>query len=244
LARPPAEIDPGEAFVREVDEEYRREKLASFWSRYGRWLLIALGLFLVALAGFLYWRQEQQRAAGEFGAEFMQAVDRLDGGNLAAAKPTLAEAATADQAGYEALGRLAQAAVAAREGKAKEAAAMYAAIAADGDVADPFRQLATIKQTMLQFDELPTAQIAARLQPLTNPGSPWLGTAGELLGAAYMREGKPELAAPLFQRIARDEAAPPSIRARATQMASMLGADATPQAPAGTATPAAPAKAD
>jgi len=109
LARPPAEIDPGESFIREVDEEYRRDKLAQFWSRYGRWLLIAVGLFLVALAGFLYWRQEQQRAAGEFGAEFLQAVDRLDGGNVAAAKPVLAEAVTSDQPGYEALGRLAQA---------------------------------------------------------------------------------------------------------------------------------------
>jgi len=243
LARPPVEIDPGESFIREVDEEYRRDKLAQFWSRYGRWLLIAVGLFLVALAAYLYWREERQQSAGEIGSEFLQAADRLEAGNTKAAAPTLAKAVTADQPGYETLGRLGQAAAAAQEGRTAQAASMYAAVAADGDVAAPFRQLATIRQTMLQFDALPTAQVVARLQPLAKPGGPWFGTAGEMLAAAYMRDGKPELAGPLFAQMARDEAVPPSIRARATQMASMLGTGATPTAP-GAATPPAPQKAD
>lgn len=244
LARPPAEIDPGESFIREVDEEYRRDRLNQFWSRYGRWLLIVIGLFLVGLAGFLYWREEQKRAAGEFGAEFMRAADQLEAGNTAGATPTLAKAVTADQPGYEALGRLGQAATAEREGKTAEAAAMYAAIAADTDVAEPFRQLATVKQTMLQFGDLPYAQLVERLRPLAKSGNPWFGTAGEMLAVAHMRNGKPELAAPLFASLARDEALPASIRGRALQMASMLGTDATSDAPAGGNSPAAPIKAD
>ncbi len=244
MARPPAEIDPGESFIREVDEEYRRDKLAQFWRRYGRWLLIGVGLGLLLLAGLLYWREERARNAGSFGAEFMQALDRLERGNAKAAEPALAKAAASDQPGYEALGRLTQAAAAADAGQVAKAVQMYTAIAADKDVAEPFRQLATVKQTMLQYDTLTTAQLATRLQPLTKPGSPWLGTAGELLAAAYLRDGKPQLAAPLFQRIARDETVPPSIRARAAQMASMLGVNALPDAPAGETAPAAPAKAD
>lgn len=244
LARPPVEIDPGEAFVREVDEEYRRDRIAQFWSRYGRWLLIGIGVFLIALAGYLYWREERQRAAGELGAEFLQAVERIGIGNTAGAAPTLEKLTDSGVDGYEALGRLTKAAAAARDGKVEQAVSLYAAIAADKGVAEPFRQVATIRQTMLQFDALPVAQVTARLQPLTQPGSPWLGTAGEMLAAAYMRDGKPELAGPLFARIARDETAPPSIRARAAQMASMLGVNALPDAPADAKAPAAPAKAD
>lgn len=242
MALPP-DIDPGESFIREVDEEYRRDKLAQFWTRYGRWLLVALGLGLLALAGFLYWREERNRTAGEFGAELLQAAEQLEAGNTEDAGPVFARAATSDEPGYEALGRLAQAALAANDGKAAEAAKLYAAIAADDDMAQPFRDLATIRQLMLEFDTLPYATLTARLQPLAQPGNPWFGSAGEMLAVAHMRAGKPGLAAPLFAAIAKDTRVPASIRARTGQMASMLGASSLPSTPAGDAPAAAPAEA-
>ena len=242
MALPPA-TDPGESFIREVDEEYRRDQLARFWTRYGRWLLIALGLFLLALAGYLYWREEQNRAAGEFGARMLQATEQLATGNVEDAAPVFAEAVTSNRDGYEALGRLTQAALAANQGKTAEAVNMYAAIAAEEDIAAPFRELAAIRQLMLQFDTLPYPTLVAKLQPLAKPGSAWFGTAGEMLAVAHMRSGKPELAAPIFAAIAKDAAVPQTLRARSGQMASMLGASPLPSAPAGDAPAAAPTEA-
>lgn len=242
MALPP-EADPGEAFIREVDEEFRRDQLANFWTRYGRWLLIALGVFLLAFAGWLYWREEQKRAAGDFGAELLQAADALDASNVDRASPVFAKAATAGQPGYEAIGRLTQAAIAVNEGKAAEAAKLYGAIAADKGLAEPFRELATIRQLMLQFDTLPYATLTERLQPLAKAGNPWFGSAGEMLAVAHMRAGKPELAAPIFAAIARDTSVPSTIRARTGQMASMLGASPLPTDPAGAAPAAAPTEA-
>lgn len=242
LALPP-EADPGEAFIREVDEEFRRDQLTQFWTRYGRWLLIALGIFLLAFAGWLYWREEQKRAAGEFGAEMIQAADALEAGNVERANPVVAKAVAANQPGYEAIGRLTQAAIAVREGKPDEAAKLYAAIAADKGVAEPFRELATIRQLMLQFDTLPNPTLIAKLEPLAKAGSPWFGTAGEMLAVAHMRAGKPELAAPIFAAIAKDISVPSTIRARTGQMASMLGASPLPTEPAGAAPAAAPTEA-
>lgn len=243
MALPP-EIDPGESFVREVDEEYRRDQLAQFWTRYGRWLLIALGVFLLALAGYLYWREEQKRTAGDFGAEFIQAGDALEASNYERANPVIAKAVAAGQPGYEAVGRLTQAAVAAREGKPQDAANLYAAIAADDDIAEPFRELATIRQLMLQFDAMPYATLVTKLTPMAKAGNPWFGSAGEMLAIAHMRAGKPELAAPIFAAIAKDTGVPASIRARTGQMASMLGANPIPtDQPAGDTPAAAPTEA-
>jgi hypothetical protein len=242
LALPPA-TDPGDSFIREVDEEYRRDQLARFWTRYGRWLLIALGIFLIAFAGYLYWREEQNRGAGEFGARLLQASEQLSAGNVEDAAPVFAEAAASKREGYQALGRLAQAAIAANQGKTAEAVKMYEAIAADDDLAPPFRDLATIRQLMLQYDTLPNATLVAKLQPLAKPGNPWFGTAGEMLAVAHMRSGKPEVAGPLFAAIAKDQGVPASIRSRAGQMASMLGVSALPAAPDGDAPAAPPAKA-
>jgi hypothetical protein len=69
-------------------------------------------------------------------------------------------------------------------------------------------------------------EVIARLKPLAKPGNPWFGSAGELVAMAYLKQGKKDLAGPLFAAIAKDEQAPRSMRSRARQMAGMLGYDA------------------
>jgi len=59
--------EPDDSFIREVDEEYRRDQMKSLWARYGRWLIAALVLGLGALAGVLYWREDQTRQRGATG---------------------------------------------------------------------------------------------------------------------------------------------------------------------------------
>jgi hypothetical protein len=71
--------------------------------------------------------------------------------------------------------------------------------------------------------------VIQRLGPLARPGEPWFGTAGEMVGVAHLKMGRPNLAGPLFAQIGRDENVPPSIRTRAIQMAGSLGIDALPQ---------------
>ena len=222
MALPPVTDD---AFVREVDEEVRRDQLSHLWQRYGRWTLIAFGLFLVALAGTLYWRESRVEAAGLAGEKLVTALGHVDAGNPDAAKADLASLAESSNAGYATVARLTQAAIAARNADTETAVKLYGIIADDSGVAQPFRDLATIRKAMLQFDTVPSAKMAETLRPLAAPGSPWFGTAGELLAIAYLRDGKPALAGPLFAAIAKAETVPPSIRARTAQMASSLGFD-------------------
>ena len=68
--------------------------------------------------------------------------------------------------------------------------------------------------------------VVVRLKPLAVPGNPWFGSAGELLGMAYLKQGHKDLAGPLFATIARDKDTPDSLRARIRQMAGLLGFDA------------------
>jgi len=68
--------------------------------------------------------------------------------------------------------------------------------------------------------------VVARLKPLAVPGNAWFGSAGELVGAAYLKQGRPELAGPLFAQIAKDKTVPETLRARARQLAGVLGVDA------------------
>ena len=104
--------------------------------------------------------------------------------------------------------------------------------------------VALIRQTSAEFDALKPEVVAERMRPLAVAGNPWLGSAGELMAAAYLQQGRRDLAGQVFARIAADTQVPASLRQRAVQMAGVLdGASdnkATPASPtaAGAAAPA------
>ncbi len=182
---------------------------------------------LVAVGSVMLW-QTRQRQQVETHAEQLTAVlDDLDAGK-SVKPPRLAPIGDAGEEGYRASARLLAADLALRRGDSKAAIAGFGAIATDSSFAQPYRDLALVRQTAIEFDQLPTATIIARMKPLAVPGSAWLGSAGEMLAAAYMRDNKPALAGPVFAMITKDDKTPPSLRSRAGQMAAMLGQDAGP----------------
>lgn len=243
MAKQPAETSPEDVFIREVDEEFRRDQFASLWTRYGRSLLIVVGVGLVALAAFLWWREEQVRRLGAFSEEFSAAQQGLSVGD-AKAKAEMARFAGGDYGGYTVLARFTQAARAVEDGNNAGALGEYRALAADTALPAPMRDLATVKAVRLEYDALPPARAIEQLKPLVRPGAPWFGAAGEMLAIAYMNDGKPELAGPIFASISADETIAPTLRQRAQQMAASLGTLPIPEFGAdGAALPAPPAPA-
>jgi hypothetical protein len=126
------------------------------------------------------------------------------------------------------LAQFTQADVLLQKNDLKGAAAKFAAIAADASLAKPFRDLALIRQTSAEYDTLKPQVVVERLRPLAVPGGPWLGSAGEMVAVAYIRQNQRPQAGTLFGQIARDPGVPETIRQRAVQMAGVLGVDATP----------------
>ncbi|EQB32494.1 tetratricopeptide repeat protein [Sphingobium ummariense] len=221
-----------EAFMREVDEAVRQDRMLTFWQRYGRWLVVAVVLGLILFAGWLYW-QQHSRTQSEAVSEQMDALlSTATRGGTPDAKQ-LDALTQASQPGYRAGALMLKAGIAARKGDSKAAIAAYQAIAADNSLDQPYRDLALIRQTALEFESLKPQQIVDRLKPLAVEGAPWFGSAGELVAIAYMKMGKPDLAGPMFAAMAKDKTVPDSIRSRARQMAGLLGIDAveTPAEP-------------
>ena len=70
------------------------------------------------------------------------------------------------------------------------------------------------------------------MEPLAKPGNPWFGSAGELTAVALLKQGKKDEAGRLYGAIAKDRSVPDQIRARAVQVASSLGVDASNALPA------------
>ena len=223
-----------EAFFREVDEELRRDRTARLWKRWGVWIVVALVAVLAAFGGWLYWQHRQAQAAGVEGEQLQAAYDSLGSGNTAAAAAPLAALTTSRSDAYRALAIFTQADILIQKKDEKGAAAKFASVAADASIAQPFRDLALIRRTVSEFDTIKPQVVVDRLRPLAVPGGAWLGSAGELVAAAYLKMGKRSEAGQMFGRIAGDKDVPETIRQRAVQMAGVLGVDAVPadQAPA------------
>lgn len=221
-----AETPPtNEAFFREVDDAVRQDRLLGFWTRFGRWIAGAVVVGLAVFGGWLYWQHESKQRSGEVAEKAYEMLRTVSTGGKADAD-ALKQLAAADQPGYRVLAALTRAGIAARDGKTDEAAKLYGQIAGNAELAQPYRDLATVRQIALNFDKLPPQAVVDRLRPLAVEGNPWFGSAGEMTAIAYMKMGKKDVAGPIFAAIAKDESVPGTLRSRARQMAGLLGVDA------------------
>ncbi|WP_176591612.1 tetratricopeptide repeat protein [Sphingobium sp. EM0848] len=220
-----------EAFMREVDEAVRQDQLLTFWQRFGRWIVVLVVLGLAAFGGWLYWQHYTKTQSQAVSEKMDQVIATAVGGGTPDAKE-LDALTQASQPGFRASALLVKAGTAARKGDSKAAIAAYQAMVSDSSIDQPYRDLALIRQTTLEFESLQPQQVVDRLKPLAVEGAPWFGSAGELVAIAYMKMRKNDLAGPLFAAMAKDRNVPQSIRSRARQMAGLLGVDAveTPNA--------------
>ena len=230
LALPP---DSSENFAREVDENLRRDHMAELARSYGKWVVAAVVLFLIGVAGILYWKDRQTKQA-EVGVEqLVQTLTDIGQGKDKVATTQLTDLSKSSSDGVSTVARLTSAALALQHGDRTGASKTYATIAADKNVAGPFRDLALLRGTALEYDTLKPAEVVSRLQPLTIPGNPFFGSAGELTGMALLAQNRRPEAAQLFAKIAADSTVPVSLRERAVQIAGSLGVDATASMPGG-----------
>jgi len=231
LALAPGETH--ESFIREVDENLRRDQAENFVKRYGSWLIGALILFIVAVGAYLYWQERQRQQAAEQGQQLLSALGDVTTGQTG--KPVqdkLQAIVDRGDGAFAGLAQLTQAAIAQEGGEREKALANYRTVAADKDQPQPVRDAALIRQTAIEFDNLKPEDVIARLQPFTEAGNPWLGTAGEMTAAALLKANRKAEAGRMYARVAADNTVPGGIRARAQQLASSLGVDAPTGLPA------------
>lgn len=215
-----------EALLREVDEAYRQDQVAQLARRYGRPAAIALGVLLALFGGYLFWQSQREGQLETQSEELVKSLDAIDRGQYDTAAPTLDKLLAEGSDGARASARMLQAGIAVQQGREADAARLYGQVRIDQDAPEIYRQLATIREVSVSFDRMNKADVVARLKPLAVSGNAWFGSAGELLAMAYLEQNRRDLAGPLLSQIAKDEKVPQSVRARARQIAGVLGVDA------------------
>lgn len=218
-----------DVFLREVDEELRRDQMRGFVARWGKWIIAAVVLFLAAIGGYLLWENHQRGVADKQAEDFTTVLTDVSAGKVKGGDARLDRIAREGTTAYQTEAQLLKAGLAVEAGKDADAINIYRSIAGNDDLPQPYRDAALVRQTALEYDKLQPQAVIDRLKPLAVKGNPWFGTAGEMVGIAYMRQGKTQLASPIFDALAKDEKVPNSIRQRVNEIALSLGVGLAPE---------------
>ena len=224
--------DINETFLRVVDENLRRDRLRDFARKNGPLLIAAVVLFLAASGGAIWWQQHKLQRSEQQVEQLTDAYRAIGAGKPAAS--TTADLDKLSESGSKAVRASAlftRAVTALEQNDTKLATAKFREIATDDGLPKPYRDLALIRQTALEFDQIPAQDVVTRLQPLAKAGEPWFGSAAEMTGMALIKQGKKNEAGQVFAAIAKDKDVPDSTRQRAIQIASSLGVDASSALP-------------
>jgi hypothetical protein len=214
--------DQTDSFLREIQEDIRREQMAQIWSRYGTYIIAAAALIIVAVAGYQYVQYQRSSAAQTAGARFEEALRLASSGKSAEAQQMLDGIVKESPRGYGALARLRVAGDMAKSGKKAEAIAAYEAVHSDRGTDELFRDFAALQIAMLKLDSADWTEMQNRLNDLMNDRNPFRASARELWGWAAYRAGRLEDARKTFEQLLADGRVPPSMIERAQLMLSVL----------------------
>jgi len=212
-----------EEFIREVDEELRRDRFAMLWRRYGAFVLSVAVLIVVGTAAKVGWDQWRQRERVAEALRFAGAERALAAGQGAEAAQQFAALAAEGGTGFAALARLKEAE--AKLGQKDEAGALTALdqlATTTGD--DPIlRDLATLLAVERRLDKADPAELTKTLEPLAAGDSPWRHQARELLALTAIRAGDLDKARSLLGDLSREVGVAPSQQRRAAELLQAIG---------------------
>ncbi|MCP5397361.1 MAG: tetratricopeptide repeat protein [Sphingomonadaceae bacterium] len=215
-----------DVLLREVDDAVRQDQYADFAKKFGRPLIGLVVLGLAAFGGYLYWDSRREAAKEANSEAIVSALDQAEAGNFAGAAEKADPVIEDGAPGARSIARMLRAGALVEQGKEKEAIELFAAVSADTEAPQELRDLATIREVTLRYDDMKPADVEARIRPLAVPGKPYFGSAGELVAMALLDQGKEKEAGTMFAEMAKDEDVPETLRSRARQMAGLLGVDA------------------
>lgn len=236
-------VDRSDTFVREVDEELRREQMQQLWDKYGIYAVGLLVLVLAGIGGYNYLKSQKIKSEEATGVKFETATRLAGEGKSDEANAIFAAIAKEGAPGYQTLARLRLAAADLKVGKSAEALAAYEALSKETSADPVLREFAGLQAAMLRMDTADWTEMQNRLTPLTGEKSPWRAAAREVVGTAAYKAGKLDEARKAFEQLLSDRTTPQSMQQRAQLMLSVItDAEADKAQPAGGTSPAPQAK--
>lgn len=229
-----------ENIISEITEELRSDRLRNFWKSFGPWVIAAMVLLVVGVAGYegySWWRNDTSSKSSD---QFYAALQLADGSDAAAAQKALDELAATGWGSYPTMAKFRSAALLAHEGKIDDAVAAYDALAT-AQTDTRLREVALVLAGYLLIDKGDVAAVEQRVGGLAIPANAMRNAAREAIGLVKYKAGDLEGARLSFQAVIDDPIASSEMRQRVQIYLRQLLAEGVTAPVAAAATPVAPA---
>ena len=202
----------------EVEEDLRRDKMDELWKKYGPWLMVTGGAFIIVVAGFLWFSDFQQKQREARSDEYLAAIDLVGAGNVEAGMTALDAIIAKGNSGYAALALLAKGAQLTDEGDRAGAIAAYDALATSSLGDEMLRDVALVKAGWLAAEVEDFETVQAMMANVVSGQSVWAPAAREVVAFSAFRTGDLETARSLLGELMTDAATPQGMRARSREL--------------------------
>lgn len=221
-----------DGFIREVDEELQRDRIAKLWKRYGP---LAIGVALVvvaAVSGKVGWDAWQARQMEQHGVAFAAAEAAFDRNDLAAAADQFASLAAAQRGDAAALARLREAQARIAAGDSEAGLALLDQLAGDNRIDVVLRDYAAVTAAQRRLGHADPVTLQAELRPRMTDTAPFRHSARELAALAALEAGDEPGAIETLRQLQADIGTPDAMRRRAGELLAALGVTDAETAPA------------
>jgi hypothetical protein len=208
-----------DSLMTEIEEDLRGEELSKLWKKYGNLIVAASLALILGVAGWQYWRQDQETQRLDAARQYEAGIKLIQEGKLDDALATYAALAEKKGLGYAALAQLQKAALALSKNDVPSALAAYKALAADEKADVLFRDLARLMRALHGLDTENPLELEAALKPLLDASNPFSHSAQELTALLAAKQGDAPRALKLVEGLAADVSAPAGVRQRAEELA-------------------------
>lgn len=211
-----------DAFIREIDEELKNEKLKKIWDKYGLFIIIFIIAAISAAVSFETFKSWNEKRNQEFSDTYAYALNLQNQGRYAEAMEVLDKLQKSKKAIYSDIAEIQMANIMVEQNKIEEAIAVLENVVKDKDFNPQMKEIATIKLASYKLDYAPSEEIQEMLAPLVRQNGVWTNIAKEMLAMLAVRDGDLDRAKTLYQEISVAANTPESLKARAQDMLNVI----------------------
>ncbi len=200
--------------LREIEEDIRNERIRKVWRAVSKVMVQASVLVVLGTIGIVTWQHYSQSRAMEQTSRFMKGIDRLGVEDYRGAIAAFDELSADKGTSYYALAMLHKGQAEELSGDREAARKTYDALARSGASDENF----TVLASLLAVSD------SDALLPAPGKDTPFAYTRSEWRAWQLLKQGKRDEAVAIFTELSDDERVPYSLRARASEVLSHLGA--------------------
>ena len=212
-----------DAFILEVNEELKNERIRNLWDRYGLYIIAFVAATLTAAVSFETFKNWHNKKYQNLSDTYAVAVALQSQGKYEDSLRILQDLErTAGNNIYSQLSQLQRANILAEQNNFDEAAGVLEEFAAKEDVNKSLRAVALIKLASYRLDNAPYADIENLLKPLVEENGNWTAIAQEMLAMSAIRAKNFAQAKELYAQAAANPNAPDELKSRVQDMLLIL----------------------